>query len=267
MSRIIISQAKTIAELSKLAALEEAGDDILYVSKFGKSGILTANVQESVWSVGGDRTLLFTSQTISIVSTSGEDDSTGTGAQVILIQGLDGNYDILQETIIMDGTTPVLTTNKFLRIERMVVLAAGSNHSNVGTITATETGGSTIQARIEIGRSQTQMAMITIPRGYTGLTTMSLISCHRSSGTGVKRGELEVVATTSTQVEIRLQTFGMVNDGTSTFFGEYNLPFVTPEKTEAHYSFTAESSGTYCSVVFNILFVKGNWNTNDNTLF
>ena len=45
----------------------------------------------------------------------------GTGARTVLIEGLDENYDIQSETVTMDGTTNVVTTNTYIRLFRMTV--------------------------------------------------------------------------------------------------------------------------------------------------
>jgi hypothetical protein len=261
-----VSNADDFKQLLKLAVLEESGDQIIYMKKFGKSAVLGANVQESIWTVGGDRTVLFTEQTISVVSTSDEDAVDGDGACTIVLQGLDGNYNIISERLEINGTTPVTAANKYMRLERMLVVETlGAGDTNVGTITATETGGSTVQAQIEADRGQTQMAMFTIPAGYTGLVTYSLISCYRASGSGTKRGEIDIHSYNDEGVHYKLYTYGMSNDGTSTLSANFDLPFLVPEKNEVHLNFTAETTATLASATVDILMVKGIWNDNDNT--
>jgi hypothetical protein len=89
----------------------------------------------------------------------------GTGARTLRIQGLDSSYNFAEETVDMDGTTTVTTTQTFLRVFRMSVETAGSTGNNEGTITVTYTGGSDVAATISQGNGQTLMALYTIPAG------------------------------------------------------------------------------------------------------
>jgi hypothetical protein len=50
------------------------------------------------------------------------------------IQGLDGSYNLAEETVDMDGTTTVTTTQTFLRVFRMSVETAGTSGNNEGNI-------------------------------------------------------------------------------------------------------------------------------------
>ena len=70
---------------------------------------------------------LTTPSQVYIASTSNSDTVTGTGARVITITGLDANYDILEEVIIMNGQTPVQSINTFSRVFEMLIIQYGSN--------------------------------------------------------------------------------------------------------------------------------------------
>ncbi|MCK5663669.1 MAG: hypothetical protein KAI17_09285, partial [Thiotrichaceae bacterium] len=89
------------------------------------------------------------------------------GARTIDVYGVDGSYDIAKETITLTGTTPAITTTAFLRIFRIKVLTAGSDHVNSGTIIATASVSNTTQAQVEIEQGQTLMALYTVPAGQT----------------------------------------------------------------------------------------------------
>ena len=92
-----------------------------------------------------------------LVSTSASD----TTALSVRIEGLGAGFVPLTETIALNGTTNVTTTNSFLRINAMYV----TNGTNVGTITAKIS--STTYAQINVGVGQTQMSIYTVPAGYT----------------------------------------------------------------------------------------------------
>jgi hypothetical protein len=80
----------------------------------------------------------------SLVSTSSGDASGGTGAQQVLITYLDASFGIHQETITLNGTTPVNTVGvNYAYLESMVVVTVGSAQTNQGTISIyTGTNGS-----------------------------------------------------------------------------------------------------------------------------
>ena len=88
---------------------------------------------------------------IDIVSTSVEDKgvaTAGSGAQAILIKGLDADYLEIQETVILNGQTDVHPTLDYLRIHRVeVVKNAGAGAINAGVITI-DINGSNIMAQI-----------------------------------------------------------------------------------------------------------------------
>lgn len=98
---------------------------------------------------------------VSLVSSSASDDSGSTGAEVVEVQGLNANYRQQIETVTMNGTSAVTTTNTFIRVFRARVTQAGSNGTNVGNITAS-IGGDNV-AQISAGEGQTLMAVYTVP--------------------------------------------------------------------------------------------------------
>jgi len=102
---------------------------------------------------------------VSVVSASTADDGDpgGTGARTVEIQGLDGDYNPLIETVTMNGTSAVTTTNSFIRLFRMRVVSAGTGLVNAGNITASIGGADT--AKILADKGQTLMAVYTVPAG------------------------------------------------------------------------------------------------------
>ena len=128
--------------------------------------------EETVWGNAGDYVWLDNAVTMFVSSTSANDTGTGTGARTILIQGLDEDYNEIEETITLSGQTQVATQLSYLRIYRSFVTLAGSNEGTSGVIyigSSGATGGvpnTTVYASIGIG-NQTQIAAYTVPAGYT----------------------------------------------------------------------------------------------------
>ncbi len=132
---------------------------------------------EDVWGTGGVLQFLSSSETMDIVSTSTDDDGNpeGIGAHQMAIRGVDDNYVPIAEIVTLDGTSVVVTTQSYLRVNRMIILSAGSNDSNAGDITATSTGSGTIQAEIKANNGVTTKSQLTIPVGQRlFVTSLSL---------------------------------------------------------------------------------------------
>jgi len=128
--------------------------------------------EETVWEQGGDYPWLDSAVTMFVSSTSVNDTSGGSGANTILIQGLDENYVEIEETITLNGQTQVTTQLSYLRVYRAFVTLAGSSGTSGGTIyigSSGATGGvpnGTVYANLGIG-NQTQIAAYTVPAGHT----------------------------------------------------------------------------------------------------
>lgn len=140
-------------------------------NKFGyNEDVDVATSPEVVASWGGTFTPMTTAATLSIVSTDAADQtSTGTGARNVVVYGVDANRKAQTEVVQMTGTTPVVTSSTWLGINRIAVGLAGSGQINAGTITATETGGSTIQGQMPAGEGTTQQCIFFVQDDHTAL--------------------------------------------------------------------------------------------------
>jgi len=145
------------------------GHKALY--KFGYNPDVNGE-EETVWAQGGNMTYPTSAVTMFVSSTSANDANGGTGANSILIQGLDENYDEIEETVFLNGQTQVATQLAYLRVYRAFVTLAGTGGTSGGTIyvgSSGATGGvpnTTVYANLSFG-NQTQIAAYTVPAGYT----------------------------------------------------------------------------------------------------
>ena len=139
--------------------------------KFGYNPDVDA-AEETVWSQGGNYPWLDAAVTMFVSSTSANDTSGGTGANTVLLQGLDEDYNEIEETITLNGQTQVTTQLSYLRVYRAFVTLAGSSGTSGGTIYIGSSGSNngvpngTIYANLGLG-NQTQIAAYTVPDGYT----------------------------------------------------------------------------------------------------
>lgn len=79
---------------------------------------------------------------------------------VYLIQGLDSNFDKIQTTFTLNGTTPVVIDKPFFRINNVVAISG----NEVGNITIANNG--TTYASIHNGAGKNQASIYSVPRGY-----------------------------------------------------------------------------------------------------
>lgn len=113
-----------------------------------------------IWELNGSYTYFSSAQVVRVWSDSASDTNVS-----ILISGLDANYDIITETVVLtNGTTGVLSTKQFLRINN---LATVGSVNAIGTIRAGSSDKSITLAGIVDGNGRSQMSIYTVPNGYT----------------------------------------------------------------------------------------------------
>ena len=101
----------------------------------------------------------YTFPSSAVVMTLASSSASDTAVKV-QINGLDTNYNAISETITLNGTTGVTTTNSYLRINSLITTSGNA----VGTITAKN--GGTTYAQINIGFGRSLMSIYTVPNGY-----------------------------------------------------------------------------------------------------
>ena len=142
------------------------------IFKFGFNPDING-IEETIWDSGGIYAYPSAATVMKVSSSSTNDTAAGTGARTIVVEGLDGDYNEVEEIVTLNGQTAVNTTTSFLRVNRAYVLTAGSGGTAAGDIyvgVGTVTAGvpATIYAQITLGNNQTLMAIWTVPAGYTG---------------------------------------------------------------------------------------------------
>lgn len=166
-------------------------DPLLVISMGAKSGYSLQNkfgenegvgtTKEDVWLNGGTLSYLSSAETMEIASTDVDDtNSSGSGARTVEIFGLDGSYLEINETVNLNGTTDVTTSNSYLRVHRMIVRSAGATGSNEGIISATATTAGTVQATIGVGFNQTLQTNYTVPAAKYAFLIDGKAGCQRA---------------------------------------------------------------------------------------
>lgn len=159
------------------------------IYKFGFNAAISTT-EETIWDGQDKYSYAATADVLSIVSTSANDDLTGTGAQKIKIEGLDENYAIQIVEVDLDGTAAVTTTETFLRVYRAYITQAGTSEVNDGDISISI--GSTLSAKISAEQGQTLMAVYSVPAGFTAYITQWSFSSGASASNKYLDGRLIV---------------------------------------------------------------------------
>jgi len=162
---------------------------------------------------------------LSIVSTSASDAN-----KIAIIQGLDSNYNAINETVVIAGLTPVTTTKLFFRINSM---AAGDGNI-VGNVTASY--DEVVYAQITDGVGRTQMAQFTVPAGHSFY--LYRINGWSATATGNQYITFRNRVTTLTATfDVAQATFT-----TSQFEVQRRLPFAYGEKSNIQFQCKSSSS-------------------------
>ena len=138
------------------------GSQIITLNKFAYVDEIDSGNEEDVWTVGGELDSLTAAETLSVSSTD---------ALSVLIEGIDNDYNLIEETVVLDGVTPTVTSNAFLAVYRAQV-TEDSPAVNAGAITGTASTAGSVQFRIEATYGQTEMSHVVVPAGYTAFLIM-----------------------------------------------------------------------------------------------
>lgn len=160
-------------------------------NKFGYNLDVDSGSAEIVASWGGTFARMTSADTLSVVSSSAADDGdpVGTGARSIIIYGIDENRDLQTEIVTMNGTTPVVTANQWLGVNRIAIYTVGSGEENAGTITATATSAGSTQGQMPVASGAyeggvTQQCIFHVPRNHIFLASYLRFNVNKISGGG-----------------------------------------------------------------------------------
>jgi hypothetical protein len=124
---------------------------------------------------------------MNVVSTDADDDGApvGNGARTVRIKGLDTDYAIITDTIILNGTTTVVSNLDFLRVLLVEVMTMGTSGTNEGTITVKDATDAYTFATIGIAEGRSSAVVFTVPADQTFYMTSWDASEDSNKGTEV----------------------------------------------------------------------------------
>ncbi len=151
---------------------------VVDLRKFGENTDIGASL-EVISGTGGAIPFMPTAAvTVEAISTSGDDiDSSGDGARTIEIHGLDGNFNMIEEVIAMNGASASdATTKTFIRVFEVHVVTTGTYRgSNIGTISIRQSGAGTVFDTIIATQGEAETSHFCVPRGKTFYMTATMV--------------------------------------------------------------------------------------------
>ena len=201
------------------------------IFKFGNNADINGSL-ETVWSQGGLYSYPAAAIQMKVSSSSTDDTGSGTGAQTVLVSGLDADYNEITEVVTLDGQTEVLTAQSFLRVNRAFVVTAGTGATAAGTIyvgTGVVTAGvpATVYAVISLGENQTTMAVWTVPAKHTLYIHRGFFSAASNNATHYILGKFMFrpqggVFRNAADLTVNSNAIGY----------DFEIPLALPEKTD-----------------------------------
>jgi hypothetical protein len=167
---------------------------------------------------------------------------------IVTVQGLDSNWNFVEENITITGTDQVGST-LFLRVNRAFVTDGGSSNAGDIDIEAGSAGETTV-ARITTGQGQTLMGVYTIPAGKTGYLLKGNASAEANKDAS---GFMYVRYSNQTTFRVG-HTFEFAGVG-GPYDYEFLVPIPIPEKSDIDVRIrTRDNNGRY-TVSFDVLLV------------
>lgn len=222
-------------------------------SIFGYNGDID-QTEESVWPDGGTVPHPTTASVLDIVSTSTDDDAAGTGARTVFIEGLDNNYNVISETVILDGTTAVATVKSYLYVNQFYVVTVGTGGVNAGEITAKV--GATLYDLIAVGYNQRTTAHYCVPAGYTAYLTEGVITSGQASGSTAVTAFLKQHGPDGI---LRVVAISTLNNGSISY--DFAYPVAITEKSCFGASAIGTANNNSVSAFFNFVLIKNDSQT------
>lgn len=244
LSHVLDSDGNTVSDFGgnyKNSALEVSKGNISGTTFWHKFGLApdfdTSDNTVDIWEGaddGGTNLMTYTFSTTADIDSLSSSDNADT--QLIVVQGLDSNWDYVTQTITLTGQTRKALTTSLIRVFRMYNMGAtdfaGTIHCFVNVAL---TGGvpdtlTNIRAIVKNGNNQTLMTLYSVPNGKTAYMTSFFAATQ-----GAKKA-------TNITVNLWHRPFGSVfriqeahaldDNATSHFNHKYNIPTQYPAKTD-----------------------------------
>jgi len=226
------------------------------INKFGRNATVASGATETIWD--GSSLYTFPTDTTTMTHIRAAVDSATTQGAVIELQGLNSDWELVTQTKALDGTnstTEVELDTALIRCFRMKVLDASVMDQNIW-LGDDDFVVAAAKAIIVAGNNQTQMAMYTVPAGYSAYMTSYYAR------------ELPVTGNAATSLNVKLwakdnangyapqlkHTIGLAVGGKEQHFFSPYLAF--GEKTDIYTTLTTVGGTSDITSGFDLIIVK-----------
>ena len=162
-----------------------AGDAVLDDTNVAMGIVLSVDVGGTIITLVSAMDTAFAAGTVYRVV-----NANSTGAAVVRLDGMDDDYALLSEYIVMNGVADVETLGDFYRIFKTTVVHAASGGVNIGQIDVENNASAIVMCRIAAGANESQSCMWTVPASkvfYVCKYNLNEIANIRVSGAVYKR--------------------------------------------------------------------------------
>lgn len=211
--------------------------------KFGAVPAMSQNSTGTIWDVNDTLypwSSFSTAGTLSVPAVNASDDD-----KDLVIVGLDSDYNEITETVTLSSSGATATTNSYLRVYR-AYLTSGSNVAVINI----QKGGVNV-ARINAGKSQTLMAVYTVPAGYTAYLTQGTATCQDGADA---TGDMFIRYFGQDAFRVG-HTFEVCGDG-GQYFYPFSVPVAIPEKSDIDVRASVRSNNARLTAAFDMILTK-----------
>ena len=215
------------------------------VHKFGAVPSMSNNTAGTIWDV--DDTFYPWSAFSSASTVTVDRASASDADKQVFIQGLDLNYNIIDDTVTLTNASGNVSTRSFLRVFRAYM--HDTSATNVGNIDIKV--GSTVVARINADKGQTLMAIYTVPAGYTGYLTQGVATCqYGADATG------DMFVRYFGQNAFRVGHSFEFSGAGGEYHYAFTVPIAIPEKSDIDIRASVRSNNARLSAAFDLILVE-----------
>jgi len=206
-----------------------------YVEKFGRNTLVASGAKEVIWDqADAVYTYMATASTLYVSSSHTDDDET------FEVQGLDEHWNLKTQNVVCNGLVFVSITGTWTRVFRVKNISATTPQGDIYiSDDNTDVGGdgipdtaTNIKAKIIQGDNQTNMAIYTIPKGYTGYLVSWYASMLRSTGVTATAADVNIWRREYGGVFRSTHPGGIQNTGTGGLYYTFPFPLSLSEKTD-----------------------------------
>lgn len=217
-------------------------DGLSHIHKFGAVPAMSQNETGTIWDVDDTE---YPWASFASASTLTVDRASASDAdKQVYIEGLDADYNVINETVTLTNATGNATTKSFIRVYRAYMV--NGSVTNVGNIDIKVS--STVVARITAGKGQTLMAVYTVPAGYTGYILKGTATCQSGAdATG------DMFVRYSGQASFRVGHTFEVSGGGGEYTYDFPIAIPIPEKSDIDVRASVRSNNARLTACFDVL--------------